>query len=144
MQRIYKCIISDYRPIDYQRLRLLVAISRPLASRKHLSSSLINYVRAQSYTYLIIAASNYRRIFSDPRTPPIIGHTTVFYQARERWYRSNVIFLELNRLWIQQPFESHYWCWRRDGVYIITRVVRLDELSESPGSSPGCPSQVFH
>ena len=28
-------------------------------------------------------------------------------------------------------------------VYSSTRVVRLDAISESPGSSTGCPSQVF-
>ena len=34
-------------------------------------------------------------------------------------------------------------CQRKDGVYSSTRV-RLDAISESPGSSSGCPSQVFH
>ena len=36
------------------------------------------------------------------------------------------------------------WCWRKDGKYSSTRVVRLDAISESPGSSIGCPYQVFH
>ena len=63
-----------------ENIRLSANNFQTPARRVHLSLTYY-YVRAQTtnmYTYLIIGASNYRRIFSDPCTPPIIGHSLYY------------------------------------------------------------------
>ena len=71
-QKKVQTIISDYRPTNYQRLKLSATIFRPT----HLSSSLILNVHGQTDTDLITSMSNYWQIFSEPCTPDTFSNLT--------------------------------------------------------------------
>ena len=93
---VFRCC-RDFRP--YNLATPIISINFQTAARSSICLQAKYYVRAQTYTYLIISTSNYPRIFSDPGTPPII-----------RQYLHTVSLITIIGLIVIKLIVSSYFC----------------------------------